>query len=1224
MQNLNTIPVAGKFLDVANKANTNFLAIKTAIEQLELSVTRSKGFFSSASALANKYPSPVVGDWAVVQDTSVTPPAVYIWQCTTNGTWSSSGMEWPGGDVDLSEYVQIASIVDEPIRDSGDPISAGGAWGIKDSVTSDISKEIRLGERLTETVSHERYDMPYDSTTHTCTVGSQKSNTTNNKKYHVVYFPRTFSKGDVIHIHGEASANKTMNFGFTVEDPSQRVLLTGLVVDNAFHYSGTFHDYDLIVPYDNAYLVYYFHTDSWISGTRVFSYYQKDEMKGMVKALRNDMDSLEYNSLRTIEEDYTNIGTWRTGGTSAETRGYSTVTIGEDDITIQIIKTTSGGRFGIAFSTFPIGDYRIEFDYEIVNSSGNSVERIFSNPVYNAYNVSDSAKGSRMSDYMRKYEDGRYVYRIRHLNTSGFYIAFTINGYFFFFDIMVVRNFRITKYDGDWNALKENVEAQQETVGGIVDSLIKEKAVGTKEITLIPSASETYLAYKTSSGGQFISNSKRLLYFPKVEVAGGKTVTFRYSGLNTVDVYQLAEKESVDIDASPVGKYTVAEVMMDRKSFPSKVSPAWDGIEDSDGNITATFVAHKNCNRIAFVMGSTENKTQTPSNISENILELTLSIHDGTKVDFSSFAKKDSLVELQERVKANEVPSLDSPSYKTWKKYELTAEGTIAYHSSSNYYVTYTYNLPFKKGDRIHFYGEHNNQSGRARRWGFSNTDPSTVTDLRQLEIDVEALTITSAVEHIFDDDGNYVKTVLEQDIILGADGYLLTYNYNKNWLLRRAVFYYSGALPSIIETLAENSGEMSTDIQQAKFHSEDSGMDTSLGLLHYGDIHGDSIAAEQIIKYLEKYNEYVDDLVTTGDVVNYDVNTGNQISWWKNSGLAELSLFVLGNHDCATKNATQYDQVEAQSGGRAWNGMGRFWGYDTFFAPYKDDLGIILPIGYDDPLSQHYKACYWHKDYESQRIRVIGLDCMNYFDGVLDENLNIVTSGFKNVSNIGQEVWFAEKLAEAKEIDYSVVVMCHYPLDDTDTTPDMSHANVLDELGCNTSPNGGFMMNRLTGETTNFTWTMAQDTSAIDADKRFCLRNKISSGVFDPLNTWVDYRKGGANNIGNILQRYIDGGGKFVVWLCGHFHSYHMFYPKKYPSVLNAIVGQAGNSRGGSWAYRPSSNPVLRTLTNYISIDTTEGLIKFIRLGITSNKKLRKANYLCYDYINKKVISEG
>lgn len=112
MQNLNTIPVAGKFFDVASKANTNFLAIKTAIEQLELSVTRSKGFFSSATALTNKYPSPVVGDWAVVQDTSVSPPATYIWQCTTNGTWSNSGTEWPGGSVDLSEYLQKEDFYD--------------------------------------------------------------------------------------------------------------------------------------------------------------------------------------------------------------------------------------------------------------------------------------------------------------------------------------------------------------------------------------------------------------------------------------------------------------------------------------------------------------------------------------------------------------------------------------------------------------------------------------------------------------------------------------------------------------------------------------------------------------------------------------------------------------------------------------------------------------------------------------------------------------------------------------------------------------------------------------------------------------------------------------------------------------------------------------------------------------------------------------------------------
>ena len=1231
MQNLNTIPIVGTFLDVANRANNNFLAIKTAIDTLELSVTRSKGFFSSASALSTKYPSPVVGDWAVVQVTENNVTQNIIYQCATAGTWSSTNTVWPGGAVDLSEYVQIASIENAPAPDSENPISSGGAWNMKKDVYSEVGKDMRYTEELSGVVTGYYFSMTYDATTHTCTVGTKKSETTNNKKYRVNYYPQTFSKGDIIHFHGEASAQKTQNIGFTTENPALRASLEGLVVDNAFHYSNelpdTIHDYDLIVPYDGAYLVYYYHTDNWTSGTRAWTYYPKGSMKDMVQTLRDDVDAdhntLEFDTLKIIEDDYTNIGSWRSGGTSAKTQGYSDVATVEGETTITIVNNAEGGRFGVVFSTFPLGDYRIEFDFAIVNSGGNPVQRTFSNPIYNAYNNSTSAIGSRVEKYMTEYGSGHYVCRIKHLNTQGFYFAFTIHNYFSTGDVMTVTNFSITRYDRDWGALRNDIADQQIVLDGIVDSLTKEKAVGTKEVTLTPSASETYLAYKTSSGSQFQSSSKRLCYFPKVIAAGSHTVTFRYTGLNTVDVYQLAEKETVGIDDSPVEKYTVAEVMLAHKQYYSKVSPSFDGNVDPDGNITASFVAHKDCSRLAFVMGSTQDTTQTPSNITQNILELTLSVYDSTDIDFSSFAKQKALDDLQERVQANEVGSSEAPPYKSWKKYEMAADGTISYHSNSSTYVIYTYKTPFKKGDRVHFHGEHTHQAGRARRWGMTQTDPMTVSDLRTLEVDMEMLTVSSSVEQMFDDDGNYVKTVIEQDILIGADGYLLTYNYNSNWLLRKSTYYYLGALPSIIEALSENSEGTETDVAQAKFHSED-GNGECLGLLHYGDIHGDSVAAAQIIKYLERHSEHVDDLVTSGDVVNYDVNTNSQITWWRNCGLAEISLFVLGNHDCATKNATEYDQVEAQSGGRAWNGMGKQWGHETFFAPYMSALEIIPPTGFNDPNSQHYKACYWHKDYESQQIRLIGLDCMNYFDGVLDENLNITSAGFKNVSNIGQEVWFAEKLAEAKANDYSVVVMCHYPLDDTDTTPNVSHANILDENGCNTSPNGGFVMNRLTGETANFTISLKQDVTVIDADKRFCLRNRVGSAPFDPLNTWVSYQKGETNNIGNILQRFIDSGGKFVVWLCGHFHTYHMFYPKRYPSVLNLVVGQAGNSRGGSWAYRPTSDPTLRTLTNYVSIDPIDGLIKFIRLGITTNRRLRKVNYLCYDYINKKVISEG
>ena len=94
MQNMNTVPVVGTFLDVASSANNNFLALKNAIDQLEGATYRAKGYFSSSSALSSKWPSPKVGDWAVVQSGN----DAYIYQCTTNGTWTNSNVVWNGYD----------------------------------------------------------------------------------------------------------------------------------------------------------------------------------------------------------------------------------------------------------------------------------------------------------------------------------------------------------------------------------------------------------------------------------------------------------------------------------------------------------------------------------------------------------------------------------------------------------------------------------------------------------------------------------------------------------------------------------------------------------------------------------------------------------------------------------------------------------------------------------------------------------------------------------------------------------------------------------------------------------------------------------------------------------------------------------------------------------------------------------------------------------------------
>lgn len=57
--------------------------------------------FSTASALATSYPTPVVGQWALVGNTLV---GSKVYKCVTAGSWADSGTTYSGVEVGLSDY----------------------------------------------------------------------------------------------------------------------------------------------------------------------------------------------------------------------------------------------------------------------------------------------------------------------------------------------------------------------------------------------------------------------------------------------------------------------------------------------------------------------------------------------------------------------------------------------------------------------------------------------------------------------------------------------------------------------------------------------------------------------------------------------------------------------------------------------------------------------------------------------------------------------------------------------------------------------------------------------------------------------------------------------------------------------------------------------------------------------------------------------------------------
>lgn len=415
--------------------------------------------------------------------------------------------------------------------------------------------------------------------------------------------------------------------------------------------------------------------------------------------------------------------------------------------------------------------------------------------------------------------------------------------------------------------------------------------------------------------------------------------------------------------------------------------------------------------------------------------------------------------------------------------------------------------------------------------------------------------------------------------------------------------------------------------IAQAKFVAGGSTAVTasSLGLLHYSDIHGDDVATEVIKKIASEAHDYIDDVICTGDSVLYYAddnardNDGKGINWWKASGLAEKSLFVLGNHDAATPAATEYDMNENTA---AWNGKGQVWSYENYFKDYAAGWGVTRPT--DNDATDH-PACYWHKDYTAQKIRMIGLDCMNRFDGTVDPQTGeILTAGFKHLTN-EQELWLIARLNETLDSEnaaygYSVVFLCHYPLDwfsgDNETWDDTTHRFVYNQNAA-----GGRVMSYKTGVPVNFHYekSTSYDHSASNTNwHKFNMNNRVENarGV-------GGYNPGNYNNVAEIIKAWKNNGGKYVVWLCGHTHADYMWYAANFPDMLCIVINQAGCLRGTTVGAR-DTDMESRTCANFVSIDTQNGVIKLVRIGFSLDKWMNSHRYLCYDYVNRVVLNEG
>lgn len=375
--------------------------------------------------------------------------------------------------------------------------------------------------------------------------------------------------------------------------------------------------------------------------------------------------------------------------------------------------------------------------------------------------------------------------------------------------------------------------------------------------------------------------------------------------------------------------------------------------------------------------------------------------------------------------------------------------------------------------------------------------------------------------------------------------------------------------------------------IKKARYTNDNK---TAFGLLHFSDLHGDDIAFVEINNYISKYKELFDDIIETGDRVyltssNYIMPISNDI------------LFALGNHDGAT-----------ESGGHS-DGKGKQWCFNNFFASHLEawgvgtEDGVQMPEGYNVEGDPHQYAMYWYKDYAD--VRLITLDCMHHLGR--DNNL----------TDESQELWFKDTLDDAKVKGKKVIVACHYYLDhwngDYERWNDTTHKweyNFVTDLENNT---GGRVMDAATGKPVHFHIGFPTDLNT-DLDKTWSSMSIVQNGTEYPTGT---------NRFGDILSEWIAGGGDFVAWICGHTHINLMFYPTKYPNILNITVPSAGTRRNSGALNSREDGVIRRMCANAYFVNGD--YLSVIRVGWNqSYRTLIPFNWITINYKTGEVISEG
>ena len=134
-----------------------------------------------------------------------------------------------------------------------------------------------------------------------------------------------------------------------------------------------------------------------------------------------------------------------------------------------------------------------------------------------------------------------------------------------------------------------------------------------------------------------------------------------------------------------------------------------------------------------------------------------------------------------------------------------------------------------------------------------------------------------------------------------------------------------------------------------------------------------------------------------------------------------------------------------------------------------------------------------------------------------------------------------------------------------------------------------------------------------------------MTRGVDVTFQSLRDYGADGGSESRKAFEReivrFMAKGGNYICNLAGHYHTDRFGYTES--GILNVAVECASDWAGWCEGWRVRGTRTYDCF-NVVCVDVNLGLLKLVRIGDNTDLYLRSKRVFCYDFVNKKVISNG